>query len=51
MHEIDPVGGAVEAPPQRRARRLPAWIRYPVAAVLGVLIAVLASYLIRKIGF
>ena len=31
--------------------RLPAWLRYLVAAMLGMGVAGLASYLMRSIGF
>ncbi len=39
---------AVEHRPQRH---LPAVVRGAVAALLGALVAVLTSYLLRKIGF
>lgn len=53
-----PAAGPDAAPPRVdagvttvRARRLPALVRYAVAAVLGVAAAGLASYLMRSIGF
>jgi hypothetical protein len=51
MPEVDPLGAGLQEPTPHESRRLPWWIRYPVAAILGVLLAVLASYLVRKIGF
>ena len=36
---------------QRAARRLPGVVRLLIAAMFGALVAVLASYLLRKIGF
>ncbi len=44
-----PSGDAVATP--ARGRRLPALVRYAVAALLGVAAAGLASYLMRSIGF
>lgn len=44
-----PTGGAITTPV--RERRLPALVRYAVAALLGVAAAGLASYLMRSIGF
>ena len=34
-----------------RQRRLPAVVRYAIVATFGALVAVLTSYLLRKIGF
>ncbi len=38
------------APPPQGRRRLPWIVRNGIVAVLGALVAVLASYLLRKIG-
>ena len=43
---VPPGEPAVPAP-----RRLPAWLRYPLIAILGAALAVGASYMLRKIGF
>jgi hypothetical protein len=48
---------AASAPPESRSsarpgsRRLHAVLRLPLLAILGALIAVFASYLLRKIGY
>jgi hypothetical protein len=44
-----PTLDAVATPVRRR--RLPAFVRYALAALLGVAAAGLASYLMRSIGF
>lgn len=46
-----PVPPAEPAAPMPRQRRLPAWLRYPLIAILGAVLAVGASYMLRKIGF
>ena len=49
-----PESPAPATPPVAAAPRPGRWrafLRYPAAVVLGVLVAVLASYLLRKIGF
>lgn len=48
-HVAPPTGDIVATPV--RVRRLPALVRYAVAALLGTAAAGLASYLLRSIGF
>lgn len=57
MAEQDPrdrrhIGLVPRTPQVRdRRRRLPTPVRYLIIALFGVLVAVLASYLLRSIGF
>lgn len=44
---LPPPDESAAAPP----RRLAAWIRYPLVAILGAALALAASYMLRKIGF
>jgi energy-converting hydrogenase Eha subunit B len=50
---VSPLAQALPDAPQgtRSGRRLPAVVRYLVAAAFGGMVAALASYLMRSIGF
>lgn len=51
MPELEPFDPAAPMVEPREPRRLPAWLRYPLAILMGAVHAVLASYVLRKIGF
>lgn len=42
--------GLVPHAPRDRRRRLPSVVRYSIIALFGLVVAVLASYLLRSIG-
>lgn len=52
-NRVSPVASDLPGAPSeiRRAGRLPGAVRYLVAALFGGLVAALASYLLRSIGY
>jgi hypothetical protein len=48
---LEPQAPPASAPDESPPRRLHWVLRFPLVAILGALIAVFASYLLRKLGF